>query len=647
MDLKSIYEFRTRLYAVTMAGTQLVMEDYRLKRAIEELQPLEKVSPVFSRIVSLGKQLLSPDCKNKEGILLDCITLTDAILCTQGTVAVSSELKEVENIMEYKEENSMQNIPYSILHSLMESLTGTGSGRYAFVESLHTTHPQYFEDYRVKRAMVEALSDSYAELADNVEGWIRESGESFVPFLKRGFLQKKPSATVKVVQLIEDFCKEKENAFYLEKLKESEKEVRGALIFALRHAKENTELLLHLARTEKGATKKMAYWALADMEGAEVEQFWNDFYKKKQQDVIEYLTYSKTNWASVIVAKEFQRLIDPWTMEETPKVLTNEMIKELEKTIDALEGKTGSEISECYQKVMQIRGLLAECKEFSYLRKDYMNQTITREIWQQNTLFYRMGQILQRTLIQCFDKELSGLAIEFYEKYGEAYFSAAVVAKLLENHKEVLNWIVQQYKEEKVSENIFIRALELIEWDKEQQAYVFRLIRRYYYQMKVKSWEIITPILVPLDEDTFISYIMGEFATNFGEKKIKCEMDCVMSQWIRGEDTSYCKKLEEYYYKKALYLENNIFYLPLLKSCYAKECDGLAVNHLKRKAEKMSLWEIGYYFRELPGTVENKEKEARAVYDLILSGDIPLRYKEKQEYLQNQKEYFIQEWANS
>ena len=175
----------------------------------------------------------------------------------------------------------------------------------------------------------------------------------------------------------------------------------------------------------------------------------DDFYKKKQQDVIEYLTYSKTNWASVIVAKEFQRLIEPWTMEETPKVLTKEMIKEIEKTVDALEGKTGSEICECYRKVMQITGLLAECKEFWYIRKDYKYHITAKQ--SKKTLFYRIGQILQRTLIQCFDKELSGLAIEFYEEYGEDYFSSAVVAKLLENHKDVLDWIVQQRKEEKVS----------------------------------------------------------------------------------------------------------------------------------------------------------------------------------------------------
>ncbi len=643
MDLKPIYEFRTRLYAVTMAGTQLIMEDYRFKRAVEELQPLEKASPVFARIVALGKQLISSDCTNKEGILLDCITLTDAVLCTQGVVTVSGELREVEDIVECNEENSVQNIPYSILHNLIESLTGSGSGRYAFVGSLHTTHPHYFEDYRVKTAMVEALSDSYVDLADMVESWIRESGESFVPFLKRGFYQKKPSATVKVVQLIEEFSKEKENEFYLEKLSESEKNVRGALIFALRHTKENTELLLQLARTEKGSTKKMAYWALAEMEGQEVEEFWNAFYKKKPKDTIEYLTCSKSNWSSAIVAKEFNRLIEPWIMEETPKVLANETIEEISKVTWALQGKTGAEVCECYRKVMQIGGHLKKYRKFQYNDTHYENGNKHIGTHIGATLSYRMIQVLHTTLLQCQDKQLGKLAIEFYETYGEPYFVVAVAAKLLDDDGTTIHWIVEQLEEQKISKQVFIEALGNIEWDKKEQSYVLKLIR--YYNADARNWEVKTPIQASLDEESLISYIMNKFCTTFGKNPINYKMDCVMLQWIRSEHTDYCNKLQNYYYNKALNLENNRNYLYLLQKCYAKECKGIAVKYFKGMS--ISFWAIGEYFKDLPGTVENKAEEARAIYDLILNGDILLSHNESKEYIQKMKEYYIQEWSNS
>lgn len=648
MDLKPIYEFRTRLYAVAMAGTQFMMEDYRLKCAIEELQPLEQFSPVFARMIALGKQLISSDCDNKEGTLLDVITLTDAILCTQGVVEVSGNLEEIEYIVEYKEEGAIQTIPYSTLHDLMKALTGVGGGRYGILNSLHTAHPDYFEDYRIKTAMVEALSDTYTDLGNVIERWIKESGISFIPFLKRGFLNKDSITAVKIVQLIEEFCKEKENEFYLEKLSESEEFVRGALILALRHSKENAEVLLHLAKTEKGTRKKMAYWALAEMEGEEVEAFWDDFYKKKPKDAIQYLSCSKTSVASRIVAKEFYQLITPWITQNTPNKLTNEMIQTIDNTAWALQGKTGLEVCECYRKVMQISGLLAECKKFWQEYTYYSTQgNKTKGTKKEKELCYRMAEILHKTLLQCQDKPLGELAMELYETYGELYFEAAATAKLLEDKDgTALDWLIQQLKEEKVSKEIFVKALECTEWDEKEQSYILKIST--IHKADNRRWEVKTPILASLNEETFIQFLMEQFSflVHFTQEQVPYAMDVVMSQWIRAEDTKFCETLEQYYYKKALddgSLTNS--YVDLLKKCYAKECKGLAVKHFKGRG--ISWWEVEEYFKYMPGTVENKEKEARAIYDMILNKEITLHYKESVEYLQQMKESRIQEWANS
>ena len=67
-------------------------EDFRLKRAAEAMQPLEAASPVFARIGELVRRLLEPGTEGKEGLLLETITLVDALLCTQGEVAVTEEL---------------------------------------------------------------------------------------------------------------------------------------------------------------------------------------------------------------------------------------------------------------------------------------------------------------------------------------------------------------------------------------------------------------------------------------------------------------------------------------------------------------------------------------------------------------------------
>ena len=62
MDTEPIYELRDRLRAAGIAGTNLLSEDFRLKRAFEAFKPLETASPVFAKIGQLAQQLLSPDC---------------------------------------------------------------------------------------------------------------------------------------------------------------------------------------------------------------------------------------------------------------------------------------------------------------------------------------------------------------------------------------------------------------------------------------------------------------------------------------------------------------------------------------------------------------------------------------------------------
>ena len=62
MDLTPVYELRERLQTGAVAGTGLIMEDFRLKRAVEAAAPLEKASPVLARIVQLSGQIVSESC---------------------------------------------------------------------------------------------------------------------------------------------------------------------------------------------------------------------------------------------------------------------------------------------------------------------------------------------------------------------------------------------------------------------------------------------------------------------------------------------------------------------------------------------------------------------------------------------------------
>ena len=157
MDITPVYELKARLRAVTIAGTNLLGEDFRLKRAAEAMQPLEAASPVFARIGELVRRLLEPGTEGKEGLLLETITLVDALLCTQGEVAVTEELSplSVDNTGRV-----INNAPYSEVKAIVDALTNSGGGRYSYLTEMHQRKPELFDDYRIKPAMVKALGAS-------------------------------------------------------------------------------------------------------------------------------------------------------------------------------------------------------------------------------------------------------------------------------------------------------------------------------------------------------------------------------------------------------------------------------------------------------------------------------------------------------
>ena len=122
MDITPIYDLRDRLRTAMIAGTSLLAEDFRLKRAVEAMAPLEKAAPVFAKVGELCRKLVAPDAsaEGKEDLLLDAITLVDAVCCTQGAVGVAGEMEplfagdEVESEMEkiVNKKMLLSNVPY-------------------------------------------------------------------------------------------------------------------------------------------------------------------------------------------------------------------------------------------------------------------------------------------------------------------------------------------------------------------------------------------------------------------------------------------------------------------------------------------------------------------------------------------------------
>ena len=614
-----------------IAGTGLLSEDFRLKRAAEAFAPLEQASPIFAKIGQLTGALLSPDSADKEDLLIDAITLADAVLCTQGAVAVEGK---VEPVAGNGWGSAVTNAPYSVVKTLTESLLSSGSGHYSYVVETHRERPELFRDYRVKAAMIQALGASYAELADTVAEWLKEENPSILPLLQKDFDPKGKREMLRRIHVMMAIDGKASNDFFVKMLPEAEKEVRQALIFALRCRPENVELLLELTKTEKGSARKTAYYALAYMEDERAEAVFTELYKKKPEEAMQYLIYTETEWASRFVAEKLREQLSPWTDEHPEAVLSPEQGNLLSGTLAALPGKSGREICEIFRIAANLEDRLKypyEDKKTVFVVKDILN-TVTAGLNLRNRdstfMFQTSIPYLLHQALHCHpDGELCALAVELYEAKGrregrrKAYFPAAVAAQLL-REEDCCDWLEAQLKGKLFKPNeefypLLARGLDGLRFSERENGYVLRIER---LRRTHPSGEPMPEYCRPVKQD-----ITGRFT----DILMRCrdrDIDRVLMDCVNGRDEAYCRKLGDYFYERAPKIKAARDYLLALKSCRYPKCEGLAVSYFSEPGRPpFYLSEISGYAAILPGDKTAIYEEIRRVYDLYKQGRIKMR----------------------
>lgn len=632
MNLAPLYELHSRLRTAMIAGTNLLSEDFRLKRAVEDMKPLEALSPVFAKIGQLTDKLLSDGCEDKEGALIDTITLVDAVLCTQGQVAVA---EEPEPITTNGWGSVITNAPYSVVNTLVEALTTSGNGHYQFVIDTHGERPELFQDYRIKSAMVSALGAGYVELAEQVAVWLKEEGEEIIPLLQKDFDPKGKKEMVRRVQVMEAVGGEKCNDFYAKMIPEAERDVKNELIYALAGSVDNVELLLELIKKEKGKPKKTAYFALTHMEDDRAEAVFREMYEKKPIDTMIYLRNADTKWAAKMVAEKLKEQLLPWTAEnlDIDQIsMAPLQMEELRMTMEALEAKNGEEIGEVYRMALGVEDIYFHRLNETKSEKWLMHVGGVYRKLETRNFSGAMAYFLEQTLRTNPDENLCRMAVEFYENNSGKekrmqYFPAALVAKLI-SKEDCSKWFEEQIMEKTllgVRRNAAVGEqlsfiVKNICYDRTKQQYVLKT------RIQENANDVIKTFEQCIEQD--IAGCFTDMLINFGV----WEVDMNMNDLINPNNKEQCEKLEAYFYKRALEHSSGRGYWSLLKKCGCEKCDGLFVWYLKKHNE--DYWMLGYLLDELPGDAESLEREAKAAYDLICDGKIKIRGWDQKAYLQ-------------
>ncbi|MDE7399896.1 MAG: hypothetical protein K2N06_10260 [Oscillospiraceae bacterium] len=563
MNIAPIYELKSRLRAAAIAGTNLLSEDFRLKRAVEGFAPLEKASPVFAKIGEMTNALLAD---NSPANLLDTITLVDSVITTLGTLDVKDEIEDLP-LCEFEAE--IIDIPCSKLKSLIDALTTPGSGKYEIVRDAWDNSPELFSDYRVTEPVVKALGAKYSETAYLAEKIVDKIGSRILPLLKKGFNPKGGAEMERRFNFIEDFGGASENEFYLANLDESEKLMRRRMIYALRLDAGNLDRLIELSKTEKGKFKQAALGAIINIDSPEAEKYIREYAEKKRYEIFLLIRYGSSRWTSVLTAELMERLLTdefgkPYTLSHAPDKTAGKNKAEWMDCIYALMGKFGPEVEKIY-------------REFHH------TQSFDPDIINRDRPAWQLDRVLGESIIQTDDDGLKKLAIELNtQSVMKGRYPLSEVFARLTSDEDCLSWLKEKLDgiptDRNLMDNSLLKPLESVylrngEYVISGQLYADNeLIDKPIFNYGKVRQPISTKIT-----DLILTYYKGENVDMKNWAKHGPYFERVIYQFINPDDKEMCKRVSDYIQKFPLERTD----IDLLKQCGARNVKGLAYVYAK------------------------------------------------------------------
>ncbi|MBS5283263.1 MAG: hypothetical protein KHY46_05235 [Clostridiales bacterium] len=591
MDLQTIYELRERLEAAAIAGAGLLSEDFRLKRAVQQIGPLAEASPVFKKIQAMAAKVTEEGTEDRAGLLLDTLSLLDAVLCTQGGLEGPGETEPIKG----ERAGTIEELSYSRLAPLAEAFLGTGGGRYARIRDSHQYDPELFQDYRVKRLMLKGLSDSYAELADQVALWFQKEGKGVTGFLKEGFDAQGKRDMARRVEIIKAAAGAEENEWFRALALHGSKEVKEAAIQALGCSQENDGFLLDLVKTEKGKIKEAALSALAYMNSPSAREFWNKYMMKHPAAGASYLSSSEEDWASDLTGEQILRCL-----EEKPegKEKKAEQMERLRQLWRGTEGKHSPRLCSCCEPVY---------KELPDLVVDFLTDSILKNSHPQ----------IRETVRQ------------MYEAHGDVFLESVFLDALIHDEPKEVYERFHRYFEDSGKQREkdclgIIKGLSRMEYSEEKGRYIL-----HWHGIPNRGEDSMADCQ-PRGLDVRWYSLLLHYEGCF-EKKMRPSgrygdrlYDWVLEALFNSRIPELKKEYGLYFYKSALHYGTEEYHIRMLKRCGWEDYRGLITAAAERGIRYGGdIHRLRWLLEELP---LDRMQKAKELDEILTSKNIEDRY---------------------
>ena len=401
MNFEPLYELKNRLENVAVVGINLAKDDFRLKRAVEQVKEYSTAAKVFKQIYDMGNSLISTDDEDKCDLFLDLLALLDAVLCTQATTYSGDKPQKINTIA--KNKDFYKELHYSELSPLVYALTETGSGRYEIIEDTIENNSKLLNDFRVKNYMIHALSDKYSEISYMITEELKKQTKEIVPLLKDGFDPQGKREMIYRLDIISSLSKEEENDFYKYCIENGSKEIKEIAIGALKYSQNNIDYILDLTKTEKGRLKNKAFEVLSYMSDDRAVKEWDKFFKKKPFENILYLQNTTQQWVTDYLTNYIEDYVEKLKKEDTKK-------------------EVGMEVSSLCM--------------MTFKRRTNKLLSLYKELYPYNR--YEIKRILSYYIVSEVDKEIIDLVKELSEKYEGEFLEQEFLISLIKDKPETV-----------------------------------------------------------------------------------------------------------------------------------------------------------------------------------------------------------------
>jgi hypothetical protein len=282
MSLALIQESAKEVRRLAIAGSPLAVGDFRLKKLIPPLEQAGAKVPVFAQVAKGIADLVNGTGADSPTHLLNLSTLLNAILYTQGHSGAEGELKAVEH---YPSHCATTRTPARLLKPLIEALTTSGGGRFEIIKS--ALERGAFNDLRLIEPTIQALDDSYPEIADLVADKILPAfGSGVIPRLKAKFDPKGKKADARRLQVMHELDPAGTVGLCKSALESGSPDVRIAAIACLGRHEECIPLLLEQNKAKNKAVREAALAALAMHDRPEIAKLFTDMIHGKMTDLL-------------------------------------------------------------------------------------------------------------------------------------------------------------------------------------------------------------------------------------------------------------------------------------------------------------------------------------------------------------------------